>query len=988
MPPQKQSNDDNDEDKGDNVNDAFMEVRCRTRERPGRDTSLLCFENQFKLITFIYLLTTSHLQDSQETHTQLIELTQLTQPDHLTPDESSNLMSASSQTPLSPPPVLPWGRLVPCDLAGRQQPLEFLSDQLEYLVGRSSKCDLKASAITVESNPALTEKEQKIFAWGHSLISNHHCRIFLDRIGSHENAGPFGSTSSTANNNKNNNSSFNRFSGDGSVYIEDMSGNGTIINQQTQLRKGEKRMLHSGDEICLIDANILRKRVSSERIIQMVLSAYSFTFIQSKPRKPCVDPRAMNYQRNFHRQWGGLAGGIANINPHNNAISKTRSFSLSLSSPPNSEQRIELVYDIREVLGDGTSGQVRRCIHRKSGQEYAVKVIGLRRQFDMSMMEREVSLLQSLDHPYIVQLIDVFVKPGDAMYIVMELVKGGDLFDKICNKGKYSELEARRAMRRLLTAVFYLHEHCNIVHRDLKPENILCSSIVNIKLADFGLAKIVKSDGLKTFCGTPAYFAPEVLKRRGTVAGEGRYGKPADMWSLGVILYILLVGKPPFDADMDDPKTFELELGVDDPICDFPMARDLVQQLLRQDPKRRLTIRQACCHPWINTDDGDTHCHPLDDPAVTTKKRLFHEKLDNEGMAAASEDHDASSNSSVDLDDESVRSKDSVLSKEEFAQAAISHIRTDSVFHFDSSTLPSPEDARTQSGVRAKKEDQLFERARSSHNPKVLAGADSPLGEGKEKRVLMADRPDSPSPRDLAKQMSIDSGRAINPADDLKQRASSTPGEEMNHRDMTDVTPSENSPSPPRSPLSKLNVNDRGNRFRDEVLQSQSNRERAESPDAAPLEEDTETGVSSGKTCQTAVTPTSSNVRKQPPPERDEANGRVADETVYADEVDDPILSQFSSEPSSIDSFGESCDSSTEDSTARTSLVPAQISGDKKRRMPAPEDDTESSEMETKDSVPAAKRPRTDDSIASGSSKSKQTKQTTLMNFFVAIKKP
>jgi serine/threonine protein kinase len=177
------------------------------------------------------------------------------------------------------------------------------------------------------------------------------------------------------------------------------------------------------------------------------------------------------------------------------------------------------------------------------------------------------------------------------MYLVMELVKGGDLFDCIVEKQRYSEMEARRAMRRLLSAIHYLHEESNIVHRDLKPENVLCSSPTDVKLADFGLAKILKADGLKTFCGTPAYFAPEVLQRRGTVAGQGRYGKPADIWSLGVILYILLTGKPPFDADIDEPRAFNVDFDSDHHIwSQMATAKELVEQMLHQDPKQRLTV--------------------------------------------------------------------------------------------------------------------------------------------------------------------------------------------------------------------------------------------------------------------------------------------------------------------------------------------------------------------------------------------------------------
>lgn len=165
----------------------------------------------------------------------------------------------------------------------------------------------------------------------------------------------------------------------------------------------------------------------------------------------------------------------------------------------------------------------------------------------------------------------------------------------------------------------------------MKPENILCASTTNdieVKITDFGLAKAVSGneDGLKTFCGTPQYFAPEVLKRRHTVSGNGRYGKQADMWSLGVVLYILLSGTPPFDAGLNCVADREAAI-------DFPEefwtgisndAKDLVLKLLVVDPKKRMTVQNACQHKWILISDGDTHTYPLDDPQLSlSKKRLF-----------------------------------------------------------------------------------------------------------------------------------------------------------------------------------------------------------------------------------------------------------------------------------------------------------------------------------------------------------------------------
>jgi serine/threonine protein kinase len=283
-------------------------------------------------------------------------------------------------------------------------------------------------------------------------------------------------------------------------------------------------------------------------------------------------------------------------------------------------------------------GEVRRAIERRTGIQRAVKVIPIKQTLGggvagrrnirnndsdttAAVLTAEASLLQHLDHPYVVKLINVYTSPS-AVYLVMELLQGGDLFDRIVLKGRYNEVEARRIMRRLLAAIYYLHEERHVVHRDLKPENILLQSRdsdVDIQLTDFGLAKSVTgSDCLKTFCGTPLYFAPEILQRRNTVMGRGRYNKQADMWSLGVILYILLSGSQPFDGDqwMNSPSTTPVDFpeefwsGVSEP------ARDLVRRMLVEDPRRRITAQAACTHPWILEDDGDTHCHPLDDPKL------------------------------------------------------------------------------------------------------------------------------------------------------------------------------------------------------------------------------------------------------------------------------------------------------------------------------------------------------------------------------------
>lgn len=298
----------------------------------------------------------------------------------------------------------------------------------------------------------------------------------------------------------------------------------------------------------------------------------------------------------------------------------------------SSRRRVEDEYDLRDLLGTGTCGEVRRAIHRRTGDERAVKIISITERGmgganffskeKLSAIQAEAEILRSLDHPYVVKLFDVFVAPGKAIYLVMELIRGGDLFDRIVERERYTEVHARRLFRRILSAVHYLHEQRGVVHRDLKPENILVvdrRSDVDIKLTDFGLAKNLTAEGLKTFCGTPQYFAPEVLRRRNTVMGNGRYGKEIDCWSIGVILFILLSGSPPFDvsAGFDAVASAKVVFYEDQWKDVSSEARDLVRRLLEKDAKKRMSVKEACEHAWVLVDDGDTHCHPLRDPVVT-----------------------------------------------------------------------------------------------------------------------------------------------------------------------------------------------------------------------------------------------------------------------------------------------------------------------------------------------------------------------------------
>eukprot|EP01034_Spumella_vulgaris_P029003 gene29003-35975_t len=277
------------------------------------------------------------------------------------------------------------------------------------------------------------------------------------------------------------------------------------------------------------------------------------------------------------------------------------------SSIITSNSHIEDHYIIGDQIGSGMSGQVYFCLHRATSAQCAVKVIDTRKfvltpGLSVSDLMEEAAIIQQLDHPNIIKVLSTF-QTEHGIHIVMELLKGGDLFDRIVEKGRYTEAAARKIMRKILSAVSYLHSH-NIIHRDLKPENILLVSTqddTEIKLTDFGLAKKADQEGLKTFCGTPQYFAPEVLKRKSTVKGAGRYGPAADMWSLGVVLYILLSGTFPFDEDnlFDQINRANYSMSGSEWAGISVGAKHMVSSMLTLRPDKRITVTQALKHPWI-----------------------------------------------------------------------------------------------------------------------------------------------------------------------------------------------------------------------------------------------------------------------------------------------------------------------------------------------------------------------------------------------------
>ncbi|XP_035753157.1 calcium/calmodulin-dependent protein kinase type II subunit gamma [Egretta garzetta] len=250
----------------------------------------------------------------------------------------------------------------------------------------------------------------------------------------------------------------------------------------------------------------------------------------------------------------------------------------------------------------GAFSVVRRCVKKSSSQEYAAKIINTKKLSarDHQKLEREARICRLLKHPNIVRLHDSISEEG-FHYLVFDLVTGGELFEDIVAREYYSEADASHCIHQILESVNHIHQH-DIVHRDLKPENLLLASKCKgaaVKLADFGLAIEVQGEQQAWFgfAGTPGYLSPEVLRK-------DPYGKPVDIWACGVILYILLVGYPPF-WDEDQHKLYQqIKAGAYDfpsPEWDTvtPEAKNLINQMLTINPAKRITADQALKHPWV-----------------------------------------------------------------------------------------------------------------------------------------------------------------------------------------------------------------------------------------------------------------------------------------------------------------------------------------------------------------------------------------------------
>ncbi|XP_035283023.1 serine/threonine-protein kinase DCLK2-like isoform X1 [Anguilla anguilla] len=263
-------------------------------------------------------------------------------------------------------------------------------------------------------------------------------------------------------------------------------------------------------------------------------------------------------------------------------------------------------YKVGKVIGDGNFAVVKECVERSTGKEFALKIIDKAKCSGKEhLIANEVAVLRRVKHPNIIMLIEEVDTPTE-LYLVMELVKGGDLFDAITSSTKYTERDASAMVFNLAGALKYLHQ-MSIVHRDIKPENLLVceypDGTKSLKLGDFGLATVVEGP-LYTVCGTPTYVAPEIIAETG-------YGLKVDIWAAGVITYILLCGFPPFRSEKNVQEDLFDQILVGR--LDFPApywdnitdsAKELIGRMLQVNVEARYTAEDVLSHPWV-TDDAE-----------------------------------------------------------------------------------------------------------------------------------------------------------------------------------------------------------------------------------------------------------------------------------------------------------------------------------------------------------------------------------------------
>ncbi|KEH28132.1 CBL-interacting serine/threonine-protein kinase 8 isoform X2 [Medicago truncatula] len=268
-------------------------------------------------------------------------------------------------------------------------------------------------------------------------------------------------------------------------------------------------------------------------------------------------------------------------------------------------------YEIGRTIGEGTFAKVKFAQNTETGESVAMKILDRSTIIKHKMadqIKREISIMKLVRHPYVVRLHEVLAS-RTKIYIILEFITGGELFDKIVHHGRLSEAEARRYFQQLIDGVDYCHSK-GVYHRDLKPENLLLDSLGNMKISDFGLSALPEQgvSMLRTTCGTPNYVAPEVLSHK------GYNGAPADVWSCGVILYVLMAGYLPFDEL--DLTTLYSKIDKADFSCPawFPVgAKSLIQRILDPNPEHRITIEQIRNDEWFQKSYVPVHLLEYED---------------------------------------------------------------------------------------------------------------------------------------------------------------------------------------------------------------------------------------------------------------------------------------------------------------------------------------------------------------------------------------
>ncbi|XP_077994179.1 serine/threonine-protein kinase BRSK2-like [Glandiceps talaboti] len=252
-------------------------------------------------------------------------------------------------------------------------------------------------------------------------------------------------------------------------------------------------------------------------------------------------------------------------------------------------------YKLEKTLGKGQTGLVKLGVHCVTGRKVAVKIVNRDKLSESVLMkvEREIAIMKLIEHPHVLGLYDVY-ENRKYLYLILEHVSGGELFDYLVKKGRLTPKEARKFFRQIISAIDFCHKH-SICHRDLKPENLLLDDKNNIRVADFGMASLqVEGSMLETSCGSPHYACPEVIK------GEKYDGRKADIWSSGVILYALLVGALPFDDDNLRNLLEKVKRGVFHiPHFVPPDCQHLLRGLIEINALKRFTIEQITKHPWF-----------------------------------------------------------------------------------------------------------------------------------------------------------------------------------------------------------------------------------------------------------------------------------------------------------------------------------------------------------------------------------------------------